>query len=1249
MSKTNLSRKVSKDQRIKKVQEKKMLKRPESSFDFLTKTTSIKTSDKKLIRNIFSTSNRKEYEGPIISEKKVSSTKTPKAGIPFYFDSNGNTYDVYFQKIEGKYFRSSKLNFNKLKFPQLVEENLPKLNNAFPKFPKPDDFSDFSDFEQAVVDWRSQVDSYLGYTHLPNIIGRAYDRPRIDLKEKFNIQLHPVNKLDKVDEKFDENSDEIVDENSIKMKKSSLLHPNISLHSSINFKEKKTQIIIWDHQLILPEPDPMNYKTFEEFQFAFQRWSKITAKSLKIIPPHARQLASIHGLTTKAERQKKEQERKEIETGRLLREQLSQRKNLQIIPDIHNFKWISRIGSFLSLDSPIKLPQTPLNLTIPKLQNTEKKEIIIQEEIIKNQENNSEKISQLEMPILLHMDSNIDREEMENFSKIRNSSKWHSLPEETCKSIQAFISGVINIYEKNTQKYHQKNAPLMGILHGYFPQSTTFSNSFKENKQDDSFFNDSLRRSDISVFLIQKSIDCPSNIDGKTVSFQVPQYEPYHSFNLKDFQVSEIPHLIQQIIDIDKEYEFSQLLESNHPRFQKNDMTSIQLLFALGGTFKINDLLKALTADMYLDSFLHFLLTKIGFNNEMRIRVIESIITFNQFNEVLELFNVSRNFLFHAKLGSFIMLFLRFPRSVEFFKKYLGKFQGNLDNDDNDDDIDLYHLYYLAYAFNCSSNNSNFIFPCPHTFKEFHVIHINPAYISLEKSLFALYYLDIMDHSIPEKDRPLFEANYEIIQKKIHFLNLKIEKQITQDKGYFDYIFQCFTSRSFRLSTYYLFIFTQMLKLKTQITNDILQSDTVNLFQKLRETKRKGKQDPEYLSKTNTYNKTTKKIPNESIKETQDEEKTIFRFRHVYFAYIILWRRMQKSTTWNNFVMNKYSERINQLIVDLTPDIYSTRNSTENIHRGSKLPVFIREFYQNVLRSSSRMKAKSISVGIPGQLLELMKKLLEINSNSENLIEIAKIFLLSTKALIRVNSIAAEAKKQPKSNTANWIFSNLHIRTILFILTQKNPFLDEMKSHLISSLRHLIKNQQIFLLIHNYPNFYQEIQTLFSETKNEKLIHHLFHLFSDSIVQHPKSLKSFFGSSQQVLVNIVGMISSRNTTVSIHVLQFLTRIFNMILQADLSSKQKDPITVDGSNPKGVKKNLQSFVEFFIKGGFFVQIHRLNLYCLDKKDFGRSFIVLANFLHTLDQTNQIPKIMKELKGTQNYTKPLYQILKFFSQN
>mmetsp|Transcript_2683 Transcript_2683/g.9497 ORF Transcript_2683/g.9497 Transcript_2683/m.9497 type:complete len:1111 (+) Transcript_2683:108-3440(+) len=233
---------------------------------------------KKSRRRTFSALQGRHYEGAAIyedtyaREKQLTSTVDRERAV--FVDGAGKAYNLLYEEVSA------------------AKEEAGLGAAALQEFPSPDNFQDFTDFNQAVSQWYSRAQAAVGDLQLPDVLSRAYRRPRI------GISLH--------DQEGETSTEGSATPGST--------DDGVSLKQSVG--EADEDLLFdkgwaldtdpWGSVLLPPEPQPSAYATFEEYEQALQNWACLCSCSLPMLPPHPAQLESIILLQTAETRQKNE-------------------------------------------------------------------------------------------------------------------------------------------------------------------------------------------------------------------------------------------------------------------------------------------------------------------------------------------------------------------------------------------------------------------------------------------------------------------------------------------------------------------------------------------------------------------------------------------------------------------------------------------------------------------------------------------------------------------------------------------------------------------------------------------------------------------------------------------------------------------------------------------------------------------------------------------------------------------------------
>ena len=198
----------------------------------------------------------------------------------FFMDSYGKVYDQKYRELRGEDWMRQ-LWTSSLYSPEadlLLQGRMlgwphpdgPEKSVPPPRYtnlPSPNLFDSYDDYQQALLEWRADVVSALGYLQLPEVMGICLSRP--------STGVPPVEMPD-ADSQY---------------------QPEMPTQG-LSYREwlKRDLLVPWEAQLVPPEPDPHLYLTYEDYEEALGNWALCCMKNLRLIPPHPRQLEELCGL-----------------------------------------------------------------------------------------------------------------------------------------------------------------------------------------------------------------------------------------------------------------------------------------------------------------------------------------------------------------------------------------------------------------------------------------------------------------------------------------------------------------------------------------------------------------------------------------------------------------------------------------------------------------------------------------------------------------------------------------------------------------------------------------------------------------------------------------------------------------------------------------------------------------------------------------------------------------------------------------
>ncbi|KAJ5073911.1 sca1 complex scaffold protein scaa [Anaeramoeba ignava] len=1216
MSKPNLTRSLS--------LAKKILARSPSH----TKVTKSTSTPNYILRYI--TSDQRIYTGPNININKAvpNITDSGKQGLPVYFDSTGNFYDIYFQEVSADFFQNLKNQKNLTEKQNLLIKKGPKFTDKFPDFPKTDDFTSYNDYEQALREWKLSVETIAGYSIFPIILGRAYSRPHYSksqdeksfgFSERTSIERRSSSYIDKKsnvgdnristehshsslekmtipqeslngkEEKQEEKKD--LEENSKNIEKEETLPEYMDGTSDLIVKT-----LSWDHQLYPPEPDPTNYQTFREFELSYKRWSRIVLKTVKEVPPHSSQFIDMYGLMTADEKEEKERERKAAENARLFKEEIRKKKKKRKIFDIPFLRWKSKIDRRMLQYSSTCDPNSYETLLYyyfhseyeqQMAQKYQKKQEKTEIEM-RNQKEEEEKMKSDSVMMSFSLSQEDNR--MSNLTSL-SDMRIEKLEPKVQQSLTHFISTIYDRNQSNFKKYHQFTKPLIGKLHSSFPRNELddvsrqlWSNNNRKSKSvDHSIFNGWLRNEDLEKVLLDESKGLPDEIDGKTVIFAVPRYNISEKIDLKQLKKDPI------------------YLKKKTNELRQNAKDYINSLIQDPNGFTIESLRKVLCHNMFLDIFTHLLSEYTFHENREKpySEVFLSPVKLDNYSQLLSLFSDSRSPMIHAKVSQFVSSMLQSNFSKSLLERIVH-------------DQDIQSLYNIAYAMNYFEENPTHVFPPLPEMRQVSLLMFKKEFESLEKSVFLHYYLTIIQKIIQNEGQAFLFVNIVTsIETMVKNLKTSFGMILQSNPSFFKTdIFRAISSPFPMLSTYYLFILIYLLKTDDKVLIDIIQSKDSDILGSLRKL-------------------TTEK------------------YKHIRIASQYIWGVFQRFERWWIFIVQKYSNNIEMLLSDLTPPKRPIKmedeDEDEDENEIQEIPPFIdllHDFMIFVFQNSKIGQSTTIMIeSLFFDLLNHLSKQMKEDPKNLGLFLIGDIVSKMGKAFSRMNLIESQTKETRlafaiTTKKRKLYVKSEHIENIIQMINDTPMNLYSLKSSLVSLLRDVIRTESVFDDMKSKPEIFSKIINLFRYSKDFGLSSQLWMLVYECLLYH-SGMFEYLKKSKHLKPIIELISTSSDASITITGLHYLRKIFMMAERESkrISSSKPPTRPLEKDSFRSIQKDLKFFVDYFAKNSLFVRIHMIYMNTSTKN--GILFDNVAQFYSTIISLPICSKIVKESVKKDSY--------------
>ncbi|KAJ3449617.1 sca1 complex scaffold protein scaa [Anaeramoeba flamelloides] len=1232
-----------------------------------------------------------------------------------FLGPKGNYYNKYFNRLE----------------EEEKEINLGKLRDQIPEFPRISNSENYLEFEKAAIKWKKQVDLLTENMVLPNNIGKNFYRPfyRDQYEETTttsrdtdseNSSLDTISRgsgsFSRISESHSRSSSIF---GSIKIGSefnTDVLNTETKTLEKMNGNKKliekggklpefifDTESILtnsepWNNTLIPSEPQAEYYSTLEEYEQAYQKWSKIVVSNVEKIPPHSNDFVEIHNLLTKQakkeqeeqitkmklEQRQKTQMKKENDKGKKIDQyQISQ--SISIFSSQYQYwvvklhrKILHNIPSY-NIEALEKFKYEVTNKSL--LQLSKSKYRPFHNLSLDNEKGGHNQVNYLEHYCLDCIPYCETKKEF-NPDLLK---RYDNVTKGTLDKIKkCLLDQFPNLsFKKKFEESDNKSKKILGKLHGTY--RNLYQRLIKSKSRNNVILaNHYLRRNDLDEKDIERSYDCDKKVDNQNILFIFPKYDVPEAINLKSLQDEDKKYInkrINLLDSIEKQYKTQYLNSYYYPkRFTKNNISKQKEIFEqiIRDTEKfspIEKLYQIILLDIRYDTFVDLMFQEIFIKtNKVISEVIYSLINYDILHPLVKLYNYTSSHLAHTKLSFLLAGFLQTTNGAEILQKCLQQQNYKC-------------LYYLAYAMNFKENTNYSISPIPLQARQYSKILFGKDYFQVEKNIFIYHFLQKIKNPMDlPTNKLLYFTVSETIKQYVYTLSLSFS-QIPENNSRFleTDIWIGLFSRSINISSYYLFLILNLIRSKKKEIQDFLLSERVNLFEKIR-TLIKNK-----LSHLKFGGKI---IMSEILKNKAMINYFLKKYSNDfdYFLFDFIPSCLHHNIKFNNKSFLKIKSKINNNQTNNNNNNYNNNNINNNKNNNNKFKekTIIPEISKfcftlakkklailnsitlkqnNNAVSNNFRKSKNEKEKIHGDDLIFLK-----DTNIFNLIDLLFDFIVNKKIkhpildlISKLISIIGKVlplwtwldakiedkeikirsyQKNEKRNTI--VITGNFIQKILTTIQATPNEYDRTKKNLISFLINLIKCPQIYELIKTQEKFFNQFYSITRSSNSVRLSKKAWKFLYEMIVFNPQSINDLIECKK--FNSFLGLISSVSTIpVVTFGLDFLNKCFSL-LETDFEKKKTKIKEIDyRSNQKPLDKIEtvhNCIVNFFSKFSMFV---KLNIVFMKygKEDNNRQInwfvlIKLAPVYFVILSNNFCSKILKD-----NYKKEQYQEgFKFF---
>ncbi|KAJ5069487.1 sca1 complex scaffold protein scaa [Anaeramoeba ignava] len=1144
-------------------------------------------------KRIFSTNDKRKYTSPTIkdlsSQVKLHSSKI----FPVFINEKGVFFDLIYNEIkDDSKFENSITN-------DLIKNYVPQ-KLQLPKFPNHQNCKSYQEFEQKAKEWEMQIKNHIGFGKLPKIMGRNYPRPTYLSKlsnsknttglvdKSSDVESHRTSSESRRSGNISTNfsqfnpSESNSLESLIRMKNSENNQEQDFAKFTPDFYEEthllKQSFQQWKNQLIPSSPESHFYSNFEEYEQAFTNWGKLILTKQDVIPPHPSQFSILYEIKTA-----KEQEEKKLK-----------KKMLEFAMNQKNAQWL-------------KKKMFHMNRYRKWIQNV--MEVFSRHFVTQGYFAVNCLRSQINLPSEDDLKNNLEEKKEKSQEKTLFDQQLLTL---TRKVVSNIFEKLVKKNKENTEKYGTSFPPIMGKL----PRSP-IKNENKKTRNERSRM--SLRRNDVKkIVSVNQTVSSRKlhKIFGNTNSerheefeLEMPQYEPDEIFDLKKMNDPEYRERFKKEVEkIDEQnmiekYQYCTNLNKYHEF--KFEVEKKKVDEKIKGEHELNvDQLKGIFYGSMPFDFFKRLIESQGIYQhfeKLYSSIFLSIISPENFHEILSLLNDSCSFLVHTKVAQFVWEILQTTDGRILIEQYV-------------ENKNLTNLYYIAYSINLLTGTQNATFPFSQEIS-FIIQETNKHHLvnfELVPIFLMHYYLSMIYTKIKSENEGFsFVTTLHEISKKITELEGSIET--TVKKSISDLERELFTgigSRSLAVSEYYSFILENFLNHSNDSILNILQSSDLNLLGNIRQ-----------LSQN--------------------------KFSHVQFASKKFWAALVLRKNWQQFLITKYTKEYFMLITDFMPveiQGYQELDCKPSTLMSFFVYIFLKKIFKQIQDRSTEKHYLSFLRGkLFFDLLVQIEDLINQQRYSETLIQMSEIMKIMVKKFEIFDTVRTQI---PENITeANQINSLLlvnpdHLRILLSIISKSPIFMSKMKINFASILRRLLRHQEIFNYILEDLSILQSVINCFDKRIPCELSEKLWGIIYDLIFYHPNFVEILIKNN--LLKDILMIISPGTSNCIIYFgLSSVCKILEMSrIEKQKKKEQKNQKTKKSKEKKklirtakSMEKDTKMIIDLIIRSSFFISCHMI--YAASVRNYDRRFLGIVNLYQTISSNPLCSKLFGLVNQKEQY--------------
>lgn len=1121
-------------------------------------------------------------------------------GAPFFVGSGGEVYDVYYRKCDDEVARR-------------IKGGGQGGADVFRSFPQPGGYETYFDYEQALLDWKSEVESALGDLHLPDIVGRYYARPTVaapiqELVEAYDENASAELKIEERTGRKEETDDDFSEDNPLSDRRLSVG----SLNPRAIIRERDP----WDANLLPPEPQPEFYKTFEEFEEALLRWAEACNASLSYIPPHAAQLEQLIPIQSQAT----------ADQARAARQFRDHSTHVSVLDELHESSALASQGELAGN------PRTGLchadffssgAVSVAEVRSKARERLDPRKE--GGARRPVEKIAPPE----------------------QGSDEWQLCRDALDSWVQRLLINRIAIHKE----HGSFNKPMLPVIHGTFP-------THYKTPRPPGYRPVPLRRQDLTEQMVEDCYDCPEGINGKKVEFNIPlvsieplEFDKLHANEYRSEAFSAFAHCpapslgtakqgdrmlllandssvsnrgeayrVDKLRELRREqgrnrydhlnaWNFPMLPQQVHDKAKAELEEVLKAIPSGAKTMSLADIEAILQNSLYLDQFQDRLSEPVahmkpskesGLPRNLGEYISKSVDSSN-FARLLQFYGShANNLLFLAKLSLLVQDLISGNTGKNLVEALING--GGLKA-----------LGYLAYSISFFNDMPVEVYPYDTELIQLIFVacksitllgsFLDPAMETIFQSVFTYYYLDMIATTTQSKSFVFFSLGSTFLARQCESAVTKLQEALKSKPQCLNQLVEFLGHRSARVSSFFLFILLRLLHIAAKFPAIKEHFVTLDIVDKTRQLARS-------------------------------------RFSHVQYGARLIFALLQ-TAPWAALFGEKYSGDKALFLRDLTNSPLLSS-------------LFLDACLQSLLRLASNDGSDPNELACSflwkdGHYFEtLLQQVLGSDCSQQipRTIETCSTLLARLSqafAQLKLVDIPSPIRKDPGGRRYLFTFTEPRARQLLTFISSvstAHPLGYAVKTNALLLLRNLVKAEGAFPTIVGIPEFLSKLVVFCKDANDFAFNRAAWGTFFTIIQRHTGVLEHLI--EKGAITNFFDIISVvSGNLISHNAIHYIHKVFNLHgaesvrVEADMEPKRYGDKCL-----QSVEKDVRALCKFFSERKMFIKCQMISKRFVDNQDPslnhpGAAFVELVRLYKIINDSSTCEKLKKDIFKNAEY--------------